>query len=60
MNNLAVILERFGELVESKMATSAAAKQVAAEVRAFETYCTKNRIAPKDITTNNLRLCKYK
>lgn len=57
---IAVIFERFGELVETKMATSKAAKQVADEVVAFEKYCNKTRIKPIKITTKNLELCKYK
>lgn len=60
MNEIAVILKRMAELIENKMAVSKAMSQVAEEVLAFNRYCEKAKIVPKSITTDNLRLCKYK
>lgn len=60
MNLITVMLYRFAELLESKMGTAKAAKQVADEMAAFENYCSKNKIYPKNVTTDNIRLCKYK
>lgn len=57
---IAVALDRFAELVETKMATGKAAKQVSDELRAFDVYCVKNRIKPSVVKTDHLRLCKYK
>ena len=60
MNLITVMLYRVAELLESKMSTSKAIKQVADEMAAFEDYCQKNKIYPKNVTTDNLRVCKYK
>lgn len=62
MNQIAVILERFAELVEGKMAVSKAAQQVAEEVRALEEYCNYNRISipPGSLKTSHLKAGKYK
>lgn len=58
--HIATILKRFAELVESKIAVSKSARQVAQEVLDFDKYCTKHRVKVKDITTENLRTCYYK
>jgi len=60
MNELAVILKRMAELIENKMAVSKAMTQVANEIVALNTYCEKNRIVPKNITSDNLRKGKLK
>lgn len=60
INITTVSLERFAELVESKMAVSKAARQVAAELEAFDEYCRGAKKFPTFITTDNLRTCKYK
>lgn len=57
---IAVAFDRFAELVETKMATGKAAKQVADELRAFDAYCVKAKIKPTVVTTDHLRKCKYK
>jgi len=60
VDTLAVAFVRFSELVETKMATGKAAKQVASELMAFDAYCEKSRIIPIKVTTKHLAACKYK
>ena len=59
-NDVAVVLKRAAELIETKMATGKALSQVADEVVAFNEYCRKNKKNPGNITTDNLRTCKLK